>query len=759
MAAGKHFLRNRWANIGNLLPARNDGRRDFILKTALPVLVSAIVVAAAVFVLLLWSREQTDQIAVERQERLVALVVSQMQTRIAHDQESVTVWDDAVTAVKAKGRDEWIDVNLGTWMHTYFGHDGAYVLDPNDRAIFAFSGGAVEEAESGYARVQASVYPLVAELRARLVRGGSEGIDERILSPGVAELAVVDGHPAIISVKPIISDSGDIVQTAGQEYMHVAVRLLDGSFIEEMRRDYLFEGLHFSWQHKDTANEASFALTSATGKRYGSFVWQPYRPGSAVFSYLAPILGAALLAVFAIIAVLMAVLRRRSIRLQASQVEIRHLALHDPLTGLPNRSLFNERLEQALAEAMRRGTRLAVLYLDLDRFKQVNDTLGHSAGDQLIREFGGRLKRLTRTADVVSRIGGDEFTIILTDIQQAEDVDRFCERAIESVRRAFEIDGNHVFVGVSIGVSHAPDDGLEGTELTRKADIALYHAKGTGRSRYAVFGKNMDAIIQERRKIEHDLRNALQSSDQIRVHYQPLYSASSREITGVEALLRWHHPERGWIGPDTFIPVAEETGLMEALGQRVLREACGAANGWPIKTLAVNVSAIELRNPGFAARVSHTLLSTGMEARRLELEVTESALTDNSGHCEQNVRALRELGVRIALDDFGTGFSSLGRLQQLDVDRIKIDRRFVQGCGRSGDDEAIVQAIVDLAHAKGLRITAEGVETQEQSEYLRKIGCDELQGFLLSRPVSTADIDRIFGIAASQPDAMRASVA
>ena len=304
-----------------------------------------------------------------------------------------------------------------------------------------------------------------------------------------------------------------------------------------------------------------------------------------------------------------------------------------------------------------------------------------------------------------------------------------------------------------------PPTALERTELTRKADIALYHAKGTGRSRYAVFGKNMDAIIQERRNIERDLRTALQTSDEIRVHYQPLYSARSQQITGVEALLRWHHPERGWIGPDIFIPVAEETGLMEALGERVLSEACGAAKGWPIKTLAVNVSAIELRNPGFAARVAHTLLSTGMEARRLELEVTESALTDNSGHCEQNVRALRELGVRIALDDFGTGFSSLGRLQQLDVDRIKIDRRFVQGCGSSGDDEAIVQAIVDLAHAKGLQITAEGVETHEQSEFLRQIGCDELQGFLLSRPVSMSDIDRIFGISTSRPNAARASAA
>ncbi|YBV95921.1 EAL domain-containing protein [Phyllobacteriaceae bacterium JZ32] len=725
--------------------SNEPGHRHFFLKTGLPIMLAAIAVAIAFCTLIIWSSHETDQVAIERQERLVALVVSQLRASLAHDQESVTVWDDAVKAVKSGTADhEWIDTNLGTWMHTYFGHDGAYILDPFDRPVYAFLGGEVAK-PSAYDKIASSAEPLVKALRAKLRASDTTGINDKILTPGESDLSVIAGHPAVISVKPIVSDSGKIRQTPGSEYLHVAVRFLDGSFTQELQKDYLFKGLRFSWHNDNSSDEASYALKSVSGKTIGYFIWEPYRPGSSVLDSIMPTLIALLAAILTTIAALVAILHKRSIKLQMSEARLHHLALHDPLTGLPNRTLFNARLDQALERLQRSKGKLAILYLDLDRFKQVNDTLGHPAGDELIREFAERLKKLAGDTNTVSRIGGDEFTIIVPDLKRVKDIHHFCQRIIDTVRHPFDLYGSQVFVGVSIGVAFAPADGLERTELTRKADVALYHAKSTGRSRYAVFGKDMDTLLQARRNIEQDLRTALQAGDQIQVYYQPIYSASSRKITGVEALLRWHHPTKGWISPDVFISIAEEAGLIEALGEKVLREACTAAKAWPLGTIAVNVSAIELRNPSYAKRVAKLLSSLGMDPHRLELEMTESALTDSLGQCEENVKALRELGVRIALDDFGTGFSSLSRLQRLDVDRIKIDRSFIKGFGSTNGDEAIVQAIVELARATALKTTAEGVETDEQGKCLEQIGCDNLQGFFLSRPLPAGEIDALLG--------------
>jgi len=729
------------------MPSLESGprRQRFFAKTGLPIILAAVAVGVAFCSFLVWSSHQTDQVAIERQGRLVALVISQLRSGIAHDQESVTVWDDAVNAVKFGTADrDWIDNNLGTWMHTYFGHDGAYILDPFDRPVYAFLGSEIAE-PSAYDRIASNTAPLVKALRAKLRSPDTTGVNDRILTPGESDLSVIEGHPAVISVKPIVSDTGNITQTPGSEYLHVAVRFLDGSFTDGLKRDYLFEGLRFSWQDDHSDEEASYALKSASGKTLGYFIWKPYRPGSSVLDSVAPTLLALLAIILTTISALVAVLHKRSVKLRLSEAKLHHLALHDSLTGLPNRTLFNARLDQALGQLPRGKNMLAVLYLDIDRFKQVNDTLGHPAGDELIREFADRVKKLAGDTNTVSRIGGDEFTIIIPDARRVKDVQDLCQRIIDTVRHPFDLYGSQVFVGISIGAAFAPIDALERTELTRKADIALYHAKSTGRSRYAVFGKEMDTILQTRRNIERDLRTALQSDDQIQIHYQPIYSATDKTMTGVEALLRWHHPTKGWISPDVFIPIAEEAGLIEVLGERVLREACLTAMAWPIGTVAVNVSAIELRNPAYAKRLAKLLFSLGMDPKKLELEMTESALTDHLGQCEENLKTLREMGVRIALDDFGTGFSSLSRLQRLEVDRIKIDRSFIKGFGTANGDEAIVQAIVELARATALKTTAEGVETNEQEKCLEQMGCDSLQGYLLSRPLPADEIGNLLG--------------
>lgn len=711
----------------------------FLTQVVVPVLGIVGATCIAVFALMHWSSSKTDQIAVERQERLLALVLSQAQYNLAHDQESATVWDDAVRMVKARNTD-WLDSNLGSWMNTYFGHDAAYVLNPKNDAVFTSENGAIAELPA-YEAVKPSVEPLIARLRELMRNPDANALGARVLSPGASEILILGGRPAIVSVKPIVSDTGKIEQNADETFLHVALRYLDRSFVTELQRDYMFQGLRYASRSESQFNEYSFDLKSSLGQTIGYLIWKPYLPGTAAMSQLTPALLALTLVMCGIVTALLAGLRVRSQRLRMSEERLGFLATHDSLTGLPNRNYFNDHLDSALSEV--RNACVAVLYLDLDRFKQVNDTLGHPIGDALIRDLTGRLKSAVSDVDAVARIGGDEFTVILPNFGSQSDIAVICDRIIAAVADPFEIDGNHIFVGISIGVAIAPSDGVGRDELVRKADIALYHAKAAGGGRFAVFGKEMDAMLQERRTLERELRQALDSSGEIFVHYQPLYSAAKRTITGVEALVRWQHPTRGLIAPDVFIPVAEEAGLIEALGERVLRQACWESRHWPIETVAVNVSAVELRNPGYAAKVTSLLLALGVAPERLELEVTESALTDNAGHCELNIKALRANGVTIALDDFGTGFSSLGRLQQLEVDRIKIDRSFVQGFGRSKNDEHIVRAIVELAHAKGLRTTAEGVETEEQSSYLLDIGCDDLQGYLLSRPVTASQIERL----------------
>lgn len=718
---------------------------SFAIKVVIPVFAAVAAASFAVIGLLLWSSQEADRVAMERQERLMQLVISRMQESIAYQQESVTVWDDAVEYVRA-GKDlEWIDYNLGSWMHTYFGHDAAYILDSKNELVAGFSANA-RTASDGFAALARSITPLLEAMRKKMRAGDREGVSGRFLSPGVTDLMVVDRHPAIVSVKPIISDTGKIRQTPGEEYLHVAVRFLDGDFLTELEKDYLFEGMRFTWTGRAEEGETSLSFATASGEVVGFFIWQPYRPGIEMLFSVAPVLMVILVLVLLTVAVLLLVLNQRSRKLAQSEARMQYLALHDPLTGLPNRALFNERLDATLRQLQGTGKMAALLFLDLDRFKQVNDTLGHPAGDLVIKELAERLKRLTGERDTIARIGGDEFIVIVPELRQAEEVEILCERIIESMRRPFEVEGQQVFSGVSIGVAFAPTHGKERTELTRKADIALYHAKSTGRSRYAIFGSAMDAMLRTRREIEHDLRKALERSGEITIYYQPRYAATDLRITGVEALLRWRHPSKGWLSPSVFVSVAEETGLIEALGERVLREACKAGAIWRDVILSVNTSVIELCKPGYAARVAAILGECGMDPGRLELEITESVLSDADGQSELNIKALRQLGVKIALDDFGTGFSSLGRLKQLQVDRIKIDRSFVHGFGRLGGDEAIVQAMIHLAHARGLRTTAEGVETQEQRDQLTQAGCDELQGFLFSPALPLDEIDSLLGV-------------
>ena len=409
-------------------------------------------------------------------------------------------------------------------------------------------------------------------------------------------------------------------------------------------------------------------------------------------------------------------------------------AKRDPLTGLFDRSSFRTRLDSALAEPGRAGW--ALLCVDLDRFKAVNDTLGHPVGDELLRKIADRLRRATRACDVMARLGGDEFAILQGEAPDPGAAEVLAKRLVDLLGRTYIVNGHMVNVGASIGVARLGIDGEAADTLLRNADLALYQAKADGRGTFRVFDPSMDAKLQARRVLELDLRRAL-AFKQFELAFQPQVQASDGQIAGFEALIRWRHPVRGMISPGDFIPLAEEIGLMPVIGEWVLRTACKEAASWPIPvSIAVNLSPVQFRNPRLADTVISALQAAGLPASRLELEITEGALLDNTEAVVGILGRLADLGVRTSMDDFGTGYSSLSYLQKFRFDKIKIDQSFVRQVGKREDSTAIVRAVAALGASLGMKTTAEGVETPEQLAQIRSEGCTEIQGYLTGRPMS-----------------------
>ncbi len=420
-----------------------------------------------------------------------------------------------------------------------------------------------------------------------------------------------------------------------------------------------------------------------------------------------------------------------------AEARIAHMARHDALTDLPNRVLFRERMDEALASVRRRRSPIAVLCLDLDNFKQVNDTLGHPTGDALLNAVAARLQIHLQDRDMLARLGGDEFAIIQFETNLAR-ASSLADKIVESIASPFHVGGHQVLIGTSIGVAIAPEDGQDADQLLKNADMALYKAKADGRGTFRFFERQMDAAAQKRRVLEIELRAALKNGE-FELFYQPISTTKTREIEGFEALLRWRHPERGLVSPAEFIPVAEDTGLIVPLGEWVLREACTEAMAWGSKTkLAVNVSSVQFRSKNLLPAVVSALASSGLPASRLELEITESVMLQDSDGTLVTLKQLRELGVGIAMDDFGTGYSSLSYLHRFPITKIKIDRSFISSLGLTNGSSAVVRAVVEIARSLRMTATAEGVETEAQMTLLRKIGCEQAQGFLFSPPVPAA---------------------
>jgi diguanylate cyclase (GGDEF)-like protein len=420
------------------------------------------------------------------------------------------------------------------------------------------------------------------------------------------------------------------------------------------------------------------------------------------------------------------------------------MAHHDAVTGLPNRVLLRVQMEEALRRARRSAGGFAVLCLDLDNFKAVNDTLGHPSGDLLLQQVAARIRATVRSEDVAARFGGDEFAVLQCEVESPSAISDLAQRLLTAISEPYDIGGHMVLVGVSIGIAVAPGDGTDADRLLKSADMALYRAKADGKGSFRFFEAEMDARLQARRRLEIDLRGALRGSE-LQVHYQPLIDLATGAVSGLEALLRWPHPERGLIPPSEFIPVAEETGLIDAIGTYVLGRACLDATEWPDHVkLAVNLSPLQFRTGNVLESVRQALQRSGLPPRRLELEITETLLLERADYVLSVLHALRALGVRISMDDFGTGYSSLSYLRSFPFDKIKIDRSFIQDLSNGAEPLAIVHAVAGLAKCLNMTSTAEGVETQQQLEALQSIGCTEMQGYLFSRARPASEIRQFF---------------
>ena len=452
---------------------------------------------------------------------------------------------------------------------------------------------------------------------------------------------------------------------------------------------------------------------------------------------------------------------------KAQDARIEHLAYHDSLTGLPNRTMLMDRLGHALSQAQRLDQQLAVLFIDLDRFKLVNDSLGHSVGDQLLQEIARRLRASLRDADTVARVGGDEFQVVVTNIGGATGAARIAEKLMRALGEPFTLEGQELHVTASLGLSLFPRDGDSGALLLKYADIALYEAKGEGRNAYRFFSPEMNAQAHGRLRLENDLRRAVERHE-LELHYQPQLDLATGEVCAVEALVRWRHPVRGLVLPNAFIPMAEETGLVLGIGEWVLNEACrqvaqwqreGISEGTTPLRVAVNISARQLQRPGLDGGVRRALALSGLPAECLELEITESSVMLDPQHAQSVLQSLRELGVQLSIDDFGTGYSSLAYLKRLPLDRLKIDRSFIGGIPTDSDDAAIVETIIVMTHKLGLRVIAEGVETLEQQLQLVRQGCDEMQGFLLAQPAPADELPALLRTLREAAAAARAAAA
>jgi diguanylate cyclase (GGDEF)-like protein len=622
------------------------------------------------------------------------------------------------------------------------------VTDGADRMIYALQGDASVDPEL-FGPADAELGRVIDLLRGRSLPHLDEYLQEPEIDPktklghprGVQLLQTFMNHPAIVAgvVAELPSLAGPI--SAGNPPLLITVKFLDGQLLSDIGVRFNLPKLRAVGDTLLNDDEYVYVVSDSAGGAIARFAWLPNQPGASIVGTVLPFMAIAFGGFAFLTALALRYIRRSAAKIAEGENRLRHLALHDPLSGLPNRTFFGERLSAVIADAAKQDSVAAVLAIDLDHFKDINDTLGHHIGDGLIGVVAQRLVHAVRREDLVARLGGDEFAVITTEAADLKTLERFADRLIAVLRAPYSISGHTLLIGASVGIAVIDRGTGDAADIMRRADVALYRAKNEGRSRACIYDADMDADLRERKQLENDLRDAI-LGDRLSVAYQPIMNASGEKMAGVEALCRWKHPVRGDVPPADFIPIAERSELIIPLGEWVLRKACIEAKPWPGLTVAVNVSPLQFRRQDFVEMVERILAETEIDPHRLELELTESTLLGNVDDAEKAMHRLKAHGVRFALDDFGTGYSSLLYLRSFPFDRIKIDRSFVRSIETAADAASIVHAIVSLGRGLGMKVTAEGVETAEQQLFLRAAGVHSMQGFRFGKPMPAEAISQ-----------------
>jgi diguanylate cyclase (GGDEF)-like protein len=719
-------------------------------------LTATITMAIAFFGLLLlaiiayagWSANET---ATERERMLVENALNQSIARVLNEQKSVAWWDDSVIKITDKNMDlDFTDANFGIFLTETYGQDEVYILNATDQPLYAFAKSARGE-PSMFENRRLAIAAVIAEarsgepskLRARPDMFSASQSNYRVLAGAVqvarwaGHIMTIDSRPAVVAALTIVPNV-DMTLLKETPNLLVSVTFIDESFISEIGRTLLLPDLALTPQAVKNDGIVSESFVGDDVIPAGFLTWTTKRPGQVLLTIILPLVAFGVLATGMLSNTILRRLRRAS-------EELAHEAKHDALSGLPNRVHMVEKIDGFLQNRLleTHDNRAVAAYLDVDRFKDINDTLGHHAGDQLIKLVAQRLMECLRPNDFLARFGGDEF-VILCAPAGVETSSALAERVDQAFTAPFAISGQNIRVTASVGIAIAPDNGVTADELMRHADIALYEAKGRGRDRAVLFSDEMARQVERRRTIELDLRAAIET-DMLCLNYQPIISSHSGEIVGVEALLRWRHPVHGDMSPATFIPIAENAGLLPSLGEWVLRQAMRDWRRWQHLEVSVNLSPVQFRHVDLETTLRELIAEYGVEPSRFVLEITEGVLLEATEHTNLILDALRSIGFKTALDDFGTGYSSLAYLCNFKFDKIKIDRSFVGRISRVDISRTIVQSVVSIGRGLGMDVVAEGVETEFEAMMMTKLGCTELQGYYFSRPVAADQMIELLG--------------